>query len=198
MSVNVCPDDIFWIAEPFTTRLGMVMHHFEPDCLSKRLVCCLKIKVTVKYNVIKLWLFNMLSELLILFRLDLIWWYIIIRWIALWKDWIALLWSRSRSQKRFRIPVNVHLNDISSATEPSVTKLGWWCNIMGQSIMQEDWFAVFKFRVTVRAHLIRYDCFYHICWTADLFATKFNWMVHRHKLDCFVKKNRLFSRSRSQ
>ena len=26
--------------------------------------------------------------------------------------------------KRFRIPVNVHLNDISSAAEPSVTKLG--------------------------------------------------------------------------
>ena len=33
--------------------------------------------------------------------------------------------------------------------------------------MQEDWFAVFwfavfKFRATVRAYLIRYDCFCHI------------------------------------
>ena len=26
MSVNVCPDDIFWIAEPLTTKLDMVMH----------------------------------------------------------------------------------------------------------------------------------------------------------------------------
>ena len=43
-----------------------------------------------------------------------------------------------------------------------------------QSIMQEDWFAVFKFRVTLRAHLIRYDCVYHICRTVDLFATKFD------------------------
>ena len=43
--MNVCPDDIFWFAEPFTwlvswcfepTKLGMVMHHYEPDCLSKR------------------------------------------------------------------------------------------------------------------------------------------------------------------
>ena len=26
----------------FATRLGMMMHHYEPDCLSKRLVCCLQ------------------------------------------------------------------------------------------------------------------------------------------------------------
>ena len=80
-------------------------------------------KVTVKSNIIKIWLCNILSELLILLQLNLVWWHIIIGWIVLWKDWIALLWSRSRSQKRFRIPVNVHLNDISSAAEPSVTKL---------------------------------------------------------------------------
>ena len=42
MSMNVCPDDIFWIAEPFTAKLGMVMHHYEPDCLPKRLVCYLQ------------------------------------------------------------------------------------------------------------------------------------------------------------
>ena len=83
-----------------------------------------KVKVTVKNNMIKILLFNILSELLILLQLYLVWWHIIIRWIVLWKDWIALLWWRSRSQKRFRIPVNVHLNDISSAAEPSVTKLG--------------------------------------------------------------------------
>ena len=54
-------------------------------------------------------------------------------------------------------------------------------------------------RVTVRAHLIRYDCFYHMCWTADLFATRFNWMVHHHKTGVFCLKIRLlFSRWRSQ
>ena len=82
-----------------------------------------KIKVTVKDN-IKIWLFNILSEQLILLQLSLVWWYIIIRWIVLWKDRIALLWSRSRSQKRSRIPVNVHLDNISSPAEASVTKLG--------------------------------------------------------------------------
>ena len=40
MSMNVCPDDIFWPAETFTTKLDMVMHHHEPDCLSKQLYCC--------------------------------------------------------------------------------------------------------------------------------------------------------------
>ena len=44
--------------------------------------------------------------------------------IFVWKGWVALLWSRSRSQKMFRIPVNVHLDDISSTVEPSVTKFG--------------------------------------------------------------------------
>ena len=61
-----------------------------------------------------------------------------------------------------------------------------WYGDATSCVMQEDWFAVFKFRVTVRAGLIKYDCFYHICWTADLFATKFNWKVHHHKLECFV------------
>ena len=37
-----CPDGIFLHAELFTTILGVVMHHYEPDCLSKRLVCCLQ------------------------------------------------------------------------------------------------------------------------------------------------------------
>ena len=34
MSVNVCPDDIFWIAEHFATKAGMVMQHHEPECLA--------------------------------------------------------------------------------------------------------------------------------------------------------------------
>ena len=83
-----------------------------------------KVKVTMKNNIIKIWLFNILPGRLILLQVNLVWWHIIIRLIVLWKDWNALLRSRSRSQKRFRIPVNVHLNDIPSAGEPSITKLG--------------------------------------------------------------------------
>ena len=48
-------------------------------------------------------------------------------------------------KEKFRILVNVHLNDISSAAEPSVTKLGMVMQHNGLNVMQEDWFAVFKF-----------------------------------------------------
>ena len=47
--------------------------------------------------------------------------------------------GHGQSQKRFQIPVNVHLDSISSTAEPFVTK-----HCLGQSIMQEDWCAVFK------------------------------------------------------
>ena len=122
MSMNVCPDDIFWIAEPFATKFGMEMHHYEPDCLPNRSICCLQGRS--EDHITNTLLSNIFSELLILLQLNLVWWYIIIRWIVLWKDWIALLWSRSRSYERFKIPMAVHLDDISSTVEPFVTKLG--------------------------------------------------------------------------
>ena len=104
-NISECyPDDIFWIIELFTTKDGIVMHHYEPDCLPKRSIYCFQgqgySEGSYNQNIIS----NISSELLIL-----VWWHIIISWIVLWKDWIALLWSRSRSQKRFIITVTVHL-----------------------------------------------------------------------------------------
>ena len=58
------------------------------------------------------------------------------------------------------IPVNVHLDTISSSAEPFVTKLDMMLHNHGQSVMQEDSFAVFNFNVTMRAHTIKHDCFY--------------------------------------
>ena len=51
---------------------------------------------------------------------------------------------------------------------------------MGQSDMQEDWFAVLKCQETEGAQIIKYDCFYNIFWTADLFTNKFIFIVCRH------------------
>ena len=42
MSVTVYPAAVFWNAEPFTIKLCMVRHHHKPECLSKRLICCLQ------------------------------------------------------------------------------------------------------------------------------------------------------------
>ena len=36
MSVNVCPDDSFWITEHFVAKLAMVMQHREPECHAER------------------------------------------------------------------------------------------------------------------------------------------------------------------
>ena len=139
-------------------------------------------KVTLKDSIIKIWLFNISSELLILLQLNLVWW-LIISWIFLWKDWIVLLCCQGhRKGSNFQwMFIWVISPQLLTCNQTWYGDVSWWA-----SVIQEDWFAVFKFRVTVQAHLIRFDCFYHSCWTADLFATKFNLMVHHHKLECFV------------
>ena len=79
--------------------------------------------------------------------------------------------------------------------------LVWWCSIMSQSVMQNFFCvcAVFKVRVTVRAHMIKKDSFYYIFWTVDSLAAKLSLMIHHHKLECPVKKIGWFhSGSRSQ
>ena len=126
-------NDIFYIAFVqivFSESLNLLLPNLVWWCIimsqivfKKNWLAVYKVKVTVKDKIIKTWLFDMLFELLILLQLILVWWYFIIRWIILWKDWIVLLWSRSSSQKRFRVPENVHLDNISTAAEPSVTKL---------------------------------------------------------------------------
>ena len=142
-----------------------------------------KIKVTVKNNLIKILLFNILSQLLILLQINLVWWHIIIRRIFLWKDWIALLWSRS--QKRFRILVNFHLNDISSAAEPSVTKLGMVMQHYGSKYQARS----LVFCLQVQGHsegpfdqIWLFLPYLLNCWS---FCNQI-WMVHYHKLECFV------------
>ena len=101
---------IFWTADSFAIKFGLIAHYHEPECFYEKLDCyvqgeghskilkcqwmfvqmifseslnlvwlCIimsqivcprnwfavfKVKVTVKDNIIKIWLFNMLSELL--------------------------------------------------------------------------------------------------------------------------------------
>ena len=51
--------------------------------------------------------------------------------------------------------------------------------------MQEDWFAVFKFRDTVRAYLIKYDLFLQYLLNCLSFRNQI-WMVYYYKLECFA------------
>ena len=44
LSVHVsklCPELIFWTAQPFVTTLGMVVHHPETECHEENINCCL-------------------------------------------------------------------------------------------------------------------------------------------------------------
>ena len=52
--MNVCPGDIFWIAEPFTTKIGVEMYHFMSQIVfQKDWFAVFKVKVTVKDHVTK-------------------------------------------------------------------------------------------------------------------------------------------------
>ena len=64
---------------------------------------------------------------------------------------IGLLHSRSRSHQRVKMSVFVRL---VSSKLPNVLlpTFELWCIIASQNVMQKDWFAIFKIKVTARAH----------------------------------------------
>ena len=174
--LNFLPPNLVWWCIIDSIWLSQIV--FQKDWFA-----VFEVKVTVKNNITKIWLLNILSELLILFQVDLVWWHIIVRWFVLWKDGIALLWSRSWSQKRLRIPVNVHLNNISSAAEPSVNT--WYCDAKSwakvsckmicflSSSSGSAWGLIWS-EMTVLPYLLN-------CWS---FCNKI-WMIH-YKLECSV------------
>ena len=102
----------------------MVMHHYEPNCLQKDWCAVLKVKVTVKDHTIKICLFNIPSELLILLHLNLVWWHII---IIIVKRLDCCVVVKVKATGKVKISVNVHLDDTSTAAEPSDSKL---CMVM--------------------------------------------------------------------
>ena len=83
MSVNVCPDDIFWITEYFVTKLDVVTWYHEPECDVEKSVCYLRGE---GYNESSydqnMTLYTISSELLILWQPNL---YIIVSQSVLWK-----------------------------------------------------------------------------------------------------------------
>ena len=82
----------------------MVMHHEEPDCLPKRLVCCLQSQGHSEGSYDQNMTFCYISsKLLIFLQLNLVWWHIITSWIVLWKDWIALCGQGHRKSSIFQL-----------------------------------------------------------------------------------------------
>ena len=69
-NVIECLDDIFWTAQPFVTKLGLVIHHHEPKCLVEKLICYLQGHWEGSYNE-NMTAFTISSELQILLQPNL-------------------------------------------------------------------------------------------------------------------------------
>ena len=137
------------------------------------------------------------SELLILLQLNLVQWHIIISWIVEWKDWIALSWSRSRSQEMFRIPGNVHLDDICW----TFCDQTWYGDASSWARVSCKKAHLLSSRTRSQWGLIWLDVSVSTIPTDSLIFLHSNLilMVHHHKLECLMYVNVwLFSRSTSQ
>ena len=60
--------------------------------------------------------------------------------------------------------------------------------MMRWSVVQKDWFAIFKVKITARAYRSKYDCFCYILCDTGLFATRVCLIVQYRKLECLTKK----------
>ena len=65
------------------------------------------------------------------------------------------MWSRS--QERFRIPVNLNLDDLSSTAGPYVTKLGMMMHCCGPECHAKRLVCYLYGQGHSRAHIIEYD-----------------------------------------
>ena len=150
-----------------------MVHHHELECRVKKWDSIFKVKVTVWAYIIKIWQF-LLYLLLVLnhwvfcnqtqFECQII----ISKEVS--SENVGLLCSRSMSQPRLKVSVNVSLDDVLYITEPFVTKpsmvrhhykpehrmwkMGFYLQRQGHS----NWILV---------HTIKYDYFCYMFGTAD-------------------------------
>ena len=150
-----------------------MVHHHELECHAKKWDSIFKVKVTVWAYIIKIWQF-LLYLLLVLnqwvfcnqtqFECKII----ISKEVS--SENVGLLCSRSMSQPRLKVSVNVSLDYVLCITEPFVTKpsmvrhhykpehhmwkIGFYLQCQGHS----NWILV---------HTIKYDYFYYMFGTAD-------------------------------
>ena len=157
MLVNVCPDDIFWITEHFVTKFGMAIQHHEPECQAeeeKIVAIIFKVKITARAHMMKMWLslyYSFWTVDSLATKLGLM--------IHHHKpecpvEKKSLLFSRSRPQQRVKM---LQFVQMISSKPPNIlfSNLVLWCIIMSQSVMQKDWFAIFKVKVTASAHVTK-------------------------------------------
>ena len=109
---------------------------------------------------------------------------------------MGLLCLRSWSQWKFKMSVDVWMMvmfvQMISSKPPNIlfSNLVLCCIIMRQSVMQTDWFAFFKVKVTARAHMIKIWQFllYLLNCSSVCHQTWFDSTLSYHKPECFMEK----------
>ena len=195
MSVNVCPDEIFWTTEHFVTKHRMVMQHHEPECHAE-MFAIFKDKsqwglLWSKYDSFYciFWTFDSSATKLGLMmhhhKLECL-----VKNILLLHSWSRSLW---------RVKMSMFVQMISSKL-PNILwpNLVLWCIVTSQSVVQKDCCAIFKVKATARAHVIKMWQFLYMFWPADPFAPRLGLIVHCHKPECLRRHLIAVFKSRSQ
>ena len=120
-------------------------------------------KVTARAYMIKnMTLSTILSELLVPWQPNLVWWYIILSQSVLWKKKrITAIQGQAHSEGSKCLC----FVQMTSAKPPNIlfSNLVLWYIITSLSVMQKDWFAIFKVKVTARAYMIKiWQCLLHL------------------------------------
>ena len=168
MSIDVCPDDIFWITEHFVPNLVWLCSIMSQSVMRKH--CCLwgqgHSKGSYDQNMT---LSTIFSELLFTWQQKLVWWCISSNQSVLWRKKNRLLHSGSKSQRRVKMLIFVQM--ISFKLPNSLfPNLVLWCFIIQELIWS------------------KYDKFYCIFWIDDFFSTKLGLIKHYHKPECYMEK----------
>ena len=125
MLVNVCPDDVFWTANHFGNKLGMVMQHHEPKCQAEKWVQCLQCQ---GYNE------NSHNQNMTISLYFLNYW-------SICKPTVEKLDSCSQGQGHSEgskcqwMFVQMISSEMQNILLPS---MAWWCSIMSQNVMQKQ------------------------------------------------------------
>ena len=152
--MNVCPDDIFRIADHYDTKLGIITQHHEPECHAEKKARCLQCQGHSK----SLYLYDqnmtistLSSKLLVCLQSNLV--------VQHHKPECSVqkldYWVQARGQSKCSKCWWMFDQMISSEVQNIyLPNLVWWCSIMSHSVRWgKKLFAILK--VTGRAHVIK-------------------------------------------
>ena len=199
MSVNVCPDGIFWTKEHFVTKPGMVMQHHKPECHAAKLVGCVQCQAHNEglYNQ-NMTISVLSSKLLVSLQPNLV-----LSGITAFKvKVIAKVQNVNECLTGLYFLNHIHRTfcyQIWYGDACSITHKNFCQSVMQKFLLLLLLWLPSRWRSQLELIWSKYDSFYYIFWTVDPLATKLGLMIPLHKPECPVKKVGLVhSGSRSQ